>query len=226
LKTQTKKKAAPKSKPVGAAADESQKLKARELLKQWASDHCLVELRTGPIMVVGWLGELGAETGDRFLFFTDSQEIQATISFTRWDASLDSVDPPSVRFCSESEQGFTLSRKRDRASLSDEISHAKERLAMWAKSRIPLAVQHQSSFVSVISRCRAVHENESAFRLIGLDSHQAYLINLLDCESINLQHSAAGATLLLVGFTGDSRLMIAESNASIAEEIRNLCASE
>ncbi len=207
--------------------DVSQKLKARELLKQWASDHCLVELRTGPMMVVGRLGEFGADTGDRFLFFTYSQEIQATISFASWQVSVDSVvDPPLVRFSSESEQGFTLSRRRDLASLNDAVARAKECLVTWAKSTIPLAVQHQSSFVSVLSRCRVMQDTESTFKLIGLDSHQVYLVNLLDCECINLQHSAAGTTLLLVGFTGDSRILIAESNASIAEEIRNLISSD
>lgn len=204
-------------------ANDSQKVRARELLEQWASDHCLVELRTGPIMVVGWLGGPRAETGS-FPFFTYSQEIQATISFAGWEVSVDDLfDPPSVRFSSESAQGFTLSRKRDQAWLGDQISRAKECLATWAKLRIPLAVQHQSSFVSVVSLCRADQDSESStFRLISLDSHHVYLIHLIDCESITLEHSAAGTTLSLTGFTGDSRLMIAESNASVAAEIRSL----
>jgi hypothetical protein len=199
--------------------------KARELLRQWASDGRLVELRTGPITVVGRLGECGAETGNRFLFFTYSQEVEATVSFAGWEVSVESVEPPLIRFRSESEQGFTISRKRDRASLGDSIAQAKELLATWEKSTIPLVVRHQSSFVSVISRCRAAQDTESIFRLIGLESHQVYLIDLLDCGLITVGHSAAGATLLLMGFTGDSRLMIAESNASIAEEIRNFRAS-
>jgi hypothetical protein len=220
VNTKTKSRAVPKSKRVGAAATNSQNLEARELLGQWANDRCLVELRTGPIVVVGLVGESRAEIGDRFLFFTYSQEIQATIFLAAWEIE---VDPfYSIHFRSEFQQGFTLSRKGEIPGRSDEVARAKECLGMWAKSEIPLAVQHQSSFVSVLSRCRAVQDTESTFRLIGRDSYQAYLIDLLDCETITLQHSAAGTTLLLVGFTGDSRLLIAESNASIAEEIRSI----
>jgi hypothetical protein len=72
----------------------------------------------------------------------------------------------------------------------------------WASGRMALGARlgeragglmfgYVAASQSVISRCRAVHENESAFRLIGLDSHQ-----------------------------------VSESNASIAEEIRNLRGSE